>query len=101
VKKLKLKLSNEHGNPLDFNRVDGIKFFFQYENGRTLEKNNFKCTDLENACGEIELSDFEIQGLKVGVSNFTAQAFMGEEILILEFTKGLEVAVENERKVIA
>ena len=100
MKKLKLKLSNEHGNPLNFNLVDGVKFYFEYENGRTLEKNNFKCTDLENGLGELELTDFEIQGLKVGRSSFTAQVFAGDEILTLEFIKGLEVTIESERKVI-
>jgi hypothetical protein len=100
VKKLKLKLCNEFGNVLNLNNVDGVKLFFEYENGKTLEKNSFRVTDIAGGLGEVELTDFEIQGLKVGKSNFTAQIFMGDDILIMEFTKGLDVTIDNDRKVI-
>lgn len=96
MKKLKVRIRNEFGNIVDLKTISGAKFFFEYEGGRTLTKSNFKITDAEAGEGEIELSDFEISGLKEGVSSFTAQVFIDDDILVVEFSKGIKVEVDKE-----
>lgn len=96
---MKLRVLNEFGSPLNLQGCDGIKVRLPYENGEVLEKSNAEILDYEKGHFKIELSDFEIQGLKSG----TGQSFFGElrfgsDIYKVEFRKGLNVVQKDNRK---
>lgn len=98
---MKLQIFNEFGSPLNLQGVDSIKFKFPYENGEVLEKNNVEILDFTKGTVKIELSDFEIQGLKTGEKqNFYADIVIGRTKYTVEFTKGLNVLEKNQRKVL-
>ena len=98
---MKLQIFNEFGSPLNLQGADSIKFRFPYENGEVLEKNNAEILDFQKGTVKIELSDFEIQGLKTGEKqNFYADIVIGRKKFTVEFTKGLNVTEKNQRKVL-
>jgi hypothetical protein len=98
---MKLRIINEFGNPFNLQAVDSIKVQFQYENGHTLEKNSYRIIDETEGKIELDLEDFEIQGLKVGEKqNFMAEVAIGDDVYHVLFEKGLNVGLENDRKVI-
>ena len=100
---MKLQIKNEYGSPLVLQGVKKISVRFQYENGETLEKTNFRILDAAEGKIEIDLDDFEIQGLKVGEKqNFIALVHIGDEILKVMFRGGLNVYLSDQgRKKIA
>lgn len=98
---MKLQIKNEFGNPLNLQGCDGIKVILPYENGEVLEKSKVKILDLDNGKIQVDIDDFEVQGLKVGpAQTFKAEAIFGDEVYHIVFVKGLNVELKNERKVI-
>lgn len=98
---MKLQIFNEFGSPLNLQGCDSIKFKFPYENGEVLEKSNVEILDFQKGTINIDLSDFEIQGLKTGEKqNFYADIVIGRTKFTVEFTKGLSVIEKNQRKVL-
>lgn len=98
---MKLQIINEFGSPLNLQGCNSIKFRFPYDNGEVLEKNNAEIIDFAQGTIKIDLSDFEIQGLKTGENqNFFAEVLIGKTKYTVQFTKGLSVIEENQRKVL-
>lgn len=96
---MKLKILSEFGTPLNLRNCDGITVKFPYLGNRTLEKSNVEIIDVDKAIIKIDLSDFDIQGLNVGLEqNFKAEVKIGGEVLHVLFAKGLNVAEKDERK---
>lgn len=99
---MKLRIVNQFGNPMCLQGADSIKVQFQYENGHTLEKSNVRIIDANEGKIALDLEDFEIQGLKVGEKqNFMAEVRFGDDVHHVLFEKGLNVGLQNDRKVIA
>lgn len=99
---MKLRILNEQRFPLNLNGCDGIKILFQYENGHTLEKKSVNIINKDEGKIQVELSDFEIQGLKVGDGQtFRGELVFGETTFHVVFSKALNVELVNERKSIA
>lgn len=87
--------------PLNLQGCDGIKIFLPYENGEVLEKNRVTILDYDEGKIQVDLDEFEIQGLKPGLGqNFSAEAKFGDTIYRIVFSKGLNVELKNERKVL-
>lgn len=98
---MKLRILNQFGNLLPLESADSIKFQFPYENGHVLEKTNAKVVTGRNYNCEIELDDFEIQGLAIGEKqNFLAEVKFGDEIHHVLFQKALNIELKNDRKVL-
>lgn len=98
---MKLRITNEFGAPLNLQGCDGIKVMLPYENGEVLEKNRVEILDVADGKVAIELNDFEVQGLKLGLGQtFKAEAIFGDTVYKIVFAKGLNVELRNERKVI-
>lgn len=95
---MKLQLLSELGIPFDLSGVDEIKVLLPYHIGN-LEKIT-KIPSDDNYV-EVEISDFEIQGLKEGpAQTFYATVKKGNSIYTFEFPKMLTVASKDGRKVI-
>ena len=98
----KLKILSEFKTPLPLFNAEKIMVLLPYEDGRTLEKNNVSIISEENGMIELTLSDFELQGLKVGRNNFLAKVFMKDGTLYtVNFANGCSIAVDDrtQRKV--
>lgn len=94
---MKLQIKNEFGSPLVLQGVKKIAVKFEYENGETLEKTNCKILDAAEGKIQIDLDDFEIQGLRVGEKqNFFASVHIGDEILKVMFRGGLNVYMSDQ-----
>lgn len=97
--KKKFKILSEFKTPLPLGKVEGIKFIFPHENGRTLEKTTVSIIDVENGIVEIELTDFDIQGMKVGLDqNILAEVITYDEKFTVLFPKSLNINIAGERK---
>ena len=98
---MKLKIINEFGNPLNLRNCDGITVKFPYMGDKILEKNSVSVIDIDNGIVEVKLSDFDIQGLNPGLGqNFKADVKIGDTVLTVLFAKGLNVEINNDRKMI-
>lgn len=98
----KLKILSEFKTPLPLFNVEKIKVCLQYEDGRTLEKNSVSILSEENGMIELSLSDFELQGLKVGKSSFLAKIYMKDGTLYtVNFANGCNISIDekSQRKV--
>jgi hypothetical protein len=99
---MKLRITNQFGAPLNLQGCDGIKISLPYENGEVLEKSKVTVLDPNDGKIQIDLDDFEIQGLKVGHGQtFRGEAKFGDTTYHVVFAKGLNVELKNERKIIA
>jgi hypothetical protein len=79
--------------------IEAIKVRLPYENGETLEKSKFNIIDEAMGKFEIELDDFEIQGLKVGdKQTFTCDIYTKDSLVKVAFVNGLNVKLINDRK---
>ena len=98
---MKLRVLNQFGNLLALEAADSIKFQFSYENGHVLEKTNAKAVTGKNYNCELDLDDFEIQGLPVGEKqNFLAEIVFGDDVHHVLFQKALNIGLDNDRKVL-
>lgn len=98
---MKLRILNEFGNPFQLHKADAIKVLFPYEDGRVLEKNQVKIIDSAKALIEVELSEFEIDGMAVGAGqSFKAEVLVGDTVFIVSFAKGLNVEMREGKKVL-
>ena len=98
---MKLKIINEFGNPLNLRNCDGITVKFPYMGDKILEKNAVSVLDMDQGIVDVKLSDFDIQGLNVGLGqNFKAEVKIGDTVLTVLFAKGLNVELNNDKKVI-
>lgn len=96
---MKLKVVNEYGVAMPLIGVESIKVKLPYENGETLEKSKFTILDEAHGIFNIELDDFEIQGLKTGSGQtFHADIQFQNSLVRVEFTKGLNIELNNDRK---
>lgn len=98
---MKLRITNQFGAPLNLQGCDGIKILLPYENGQVLEKNRVTVLDQTDGKIQIDLDDFEVQGLKAGVGQtFRGEVKFDSTTYHIVFVKGLNVELKNERKVI-
>lgn len=100
--KKKLKILSEFKTPLPLFNADRVKVLLPYEDGRVLEKNSVAIYDAESGMIELTLSDFELQGLKVGLNSFLAKIYMKDGMMYtVSFANGLNIQVDekSERKV--
>jgi len=98
---MKLRIVNEFGTPLSLKGATLIKVQFEYENGHTLEKTNPKILDAAEGKIQVDLDEFEIQGLKVGdAQNFLAEVQIDDDIYHVLFAKSLNVRIKDGRKAI-
>lgn len=96
----KCKILSKFKTPLPLHSALGIKFIFPYDDGRELEKSIAKIIDAENGIVEFSLTDFELQGMKVGeMQNFKAEVQFAAHKEVVLFAKSLNIIIENERKV--
>ena len=95
--KLRAQILSEFKTPLPLVRADAITALFQYDNGEVLEKRTIDIVDVQRGIIEIELTDFEIQGLPLGhEQNFKCEIFMDGYIWTVLFAKGLNVGVDEK-----
>ena len=98
---MKLRITNSFGAPLNLQGCDGIKIMLPYDNGEVLEKNKVTILDIHEGKIQVDLDDFEVQGLKVGsAQTFRGEAKFGDTTYHIVFAKGLNVELKNERKLI-
>lgn len=96
----RLRILSEFKTPLPLKQALGIKILLPYHNGATLEKNAVDVIDDEAGIIEFGLSDFELQGLPEGLGqSFKAEIQTMTHKLVVLFAKGMNITVENERKV--
>jgi hypothetical protein len=96
---MKLQIKNEFGSPLILQGVKSIAVRFEYENGEILEKRNAKILDAAEGKFEIDLDEFEIQGLKVGEKqSFYALVHIGDDIYKVIFREGLNVYLSDQKR---
>lgn len=97
--KKRFKILTEFKTPFSLGKAEFIKFMFPHENGRTLEKNSVTIVDTENGIVEVELSDFDVQGLKVGEKqNILCEITTYDEKFTVLFSKALTVDMVGDRK---
>lgn len=98
MRKLTVQIINEFRTPEPLTDVTKCVFKFPYDAG-ILEKQLGKVVDPVNGLIEIELNDFEIQGLKIGEGqNFKCELHQKNEIMEVIFFKALNVKLNGERK---
>lgn len=72
----KLKILSEFKTPLPLSNADRIKVLLPYDDGRTLEKTSVSVLDADSGTIKLSLSDFELQGMKVGEISFICKVYM-------------------------
>ncbi len=98
--KKKCRILSKFKTPLPLSAAQGIKLIFPYEDGRDLVKNSVTIIDADAGLIEFELTDFELQGLKVADNqNFMAEVTFATHKEVAIFPKSLNIKLENERKV--
>jgi len=98
--KKKCKILSQFKTPLPLNNAVGIKFIFPYQDGRDLEKSVVTILDAEKGLVEFTLSDFEMQGLKVGEGQaFKCEVQFIDHKQLVVFAKGMNIVLNDERKV--
>lgn len=96
----KCKILSKFKTALPLQNATGIKLIFPYEDGRQLEKSVVTIKDAENGIIEFSLTDFEVQGLKVGEKqNFMCEVYFPSHKEVVLFAKSLNISIENDRKV--
>lgn len=96
----RLQILSEFKTPLPLMQAIGIKVLLPYESGSVLEKNAVDIVDAERGMIDVTITEFEMQGLKVGDGqNFRCEITMPDHKLVVLFSKGLNVKLEGERKV--
>jgi hypothetical protein len=96
---MKVRLRNEFGIPINLLKANQITLYFQRDDGGMLGKKDFSVVDAQNGVLEFTLTDFEVQALKTGKhQDFFAKVVVGDEVLTIEFSKGLDVVIKDERK---
>lgn len=98
-KKFKILTKFKTAQPLM--QADKIVFYFEYHDGRILEKSNCTVLDSENGLVEVEITDFELQGLKAGENqNCKCKIFMQNmDVLDVLFSKAYSINIVDGRKV--
>ena len=97
--KKRFKVLTEFKTPFSLGKAEFIKFIFPHENGRSFEKNTATIVDSENGLVEVELSDFDIQGLKVGEKqNILCEITTIDEKFTVLFSKALTIEMVGDRK---
>lgn len=97
--KKRFKILTEFKTPFALGKVEFIKFLFPHENGRVLEKNSVDIVDLEQGIVEVQLSDFDIQGMKVGdKQNILCEITTYDEKFTVLFSKALTIGMVGDRK---
>jgi hypothetical protein len=104
---MKVRITNEFGQPLNLSRMKGSMFQFTYEQKSQsdvelkLEKYDAVVTDSERGEMEIILSEFEVQGLKSGPDqDFFAEIYFDDWTYRVQFVKALTVSSINGRKIL-
>lgn len=104
---MKIRITNEFGQPLNLSRMKSSMFSFSYENvdtsglDRNLEKYDAVVIDSERGEMELTLSEFEVQGLKVGIDqDFFAELYFEDWTYKVHFSKALTVSELNGRKIL-
>lgn len=99
--KKRFKILSKFKTPLPLHNVDSIKLVFPHQDGGQMEKNVVSIINADEGTIEVDLTDFEIQGLMVGEKlNVLAELTIGAEILTVLFSKAITVKEQNERKVL-
>ena len=82
-------------------QAESVKVLLPYDDGRVLEKSSVKILDSESGLIELTISDFELQGLKVGQKqSFAAKVFMKSgDVYSVLFSGGLNIAQNGDKKV--
>lgn len=97
--KKRLKILSKFKTPLPLMGALGIKILLPYENGEILTKNVVDVIDAANGVIEFGLSEFELDGLKVGPDqNFLAEIMFQNEKMTVLFAKGMNIVQAGERK---
>jgi len=98
---LKVRVFNKYGVPQNLAGLEKSIFFFNYEDGRVLEKKSVKIKRPDRGELLVELTDFEVQGLPLGLGqNFMADLTINQKKHNVLFYKALNIVSENGRKVI-
>lgn len=98
---IKCRVLNEYGVPLNIAGIEKAVFYFDYEDGRVLEKKSYKVQKPDKGQMTVDLTEFEVQGLPLGVGqNFTAELTLNQKLHKVLFYSALHVVSENGRKVI-
>jgi hypothetical protein len=94
--KKKLKILTEFKTPLPLLNAEKIKIMIPYDDGRILEKNSVSIVDAETGIVEMTLTDFELQGLKVGQSSFGAKVYMKDGVVYtVSFANGCNIYLDE------
>ncbi len=96
----KLRIVTQFKTPMPLMSARAITVMLPYANGQTLSK-GVNILDAAHGLIEITLTDFEMDGLKVADGqHFRAEVQLDDgNIQRVVFYKGLNIAVEGERKV--
>lgn len=99
MRELKFKVLSKFKTPLPLGRASRLCAFFEYEDGRELMKSNIELTSPEIGEGKLSLSDFEIQGLKLGKGQpFILQFSLDGKVNKVLFSNALDVIEIEGRK---
>lgn len=99
--KIKFRFITQFKTPLPIERATEIGVTMPYENGETLNKSTGKVADGPNGVAEIELTDFELQGLKIGeTQTMLAHVVIDNRKYKAIVANAFSVGVVNERKIL-
>ena len=77
----------------------GIKFIFDYEDGRKLEKSQINVIDEDGGVVEFTLTDFEINGLKAGAKqDFYCEVTFSKHKEVVLFAKSMDIEEKDGKK---
>ena len=98
--KRKFQILNEYKSPLPLMGAEKIIFHFDTDGVGPMEKSSVEILDHAKGIVEVELSDFEIQGLSEGINDCGCKILMqnADEYTVL-FSKAISVQIIDNRKV--
>ena len=98
---MKLRITNQSGNPQDLSGLKGAVFYFPYHNGKTLIKKTYEIIDSDLGLIDVPLDQFEVDGIPEGKGqNFSAELhFNGFQLEVL-FRSKLNVVIKDGKKAV-
>lgn len=96
---MRVQIQTKTGNPLDLSNMRGAKFFFPYRGDQILETSSYKIENSKTGLIDIDLSEFEINGLNDGDNqSFSAELIFDASTKQATFKNQLHVKTINEVK---
>lgn len=98
---MKLRITNQSGNPQDLSGMKSAVFYFPYHSGKTLVKKTYEILDAEMGLINIVIDEFELDGIPLGKGqNFSGELHFNGFTLEVLFRAKLNIDLVDGKKAV-